>query len=107
MKPARRVGLTGVCAQAVCAGTIASSSGSATAAPAPRRNVRRRRCFLVRYKADLLLLSVTHGGLGPSQLPVALPPALSPSSGTAELLRCRAPAPRNGNLFFWPRARPC
>ncbi len=29
------------------AGTIASSIGSATAAPKPCRNVRRRRCFLV------------------------------------------------------------
>jgi len=35
-----------VTAIAVPAGTIESSSGSATVAPAPRRNVRRANCFL-------------------------------------------------------------
>src|ERR1700730_4973104 len=43
----RGFGLPAVCANAVAAGTIASSSGSASAAPAPRRTVRREMCFLV------------------------------------------------------------
>jgi hypothetical protein len=39
--PKRGRGRAGVCASAVIAGTIASSSGRATVAPTPRRNVRR------------------------------------------------------------------
>jgi len=40
--PAKRLfGAAAVCARAVAAGTIASSSGRATVIPAPRRNVRR------------------------------------------------------------------
>src|ERR1700730_11053365 len=47
--PVKRVfGLAAVLTRGVCAGTIESSSGSANAAPAPRRTVRRDRCFLVR-----------------------------------------------------------
>src|SRR6202047_2902034 len=46
--PVKRVfGLAAVLTRGVCAGTIESSSGSANAAPAPRRTVRRDRCFLV------------------------------------------------------------
>src|SRR5438034_319788 len=46
-KPRRRTGLAGVLASAVAAGTIASSNGSASVAPIPRRNVRRGRAFFV------------------------------------------------------------
>src|SRR5436189_4550634 len=37
-----------VCANAVAAGIIESSSGRPSIMPAPRRNVRRGKCFLVR-----------------------------------------------------------
>src|SRR5262245_4308314 len=47
MNPMCGVTFAAVCARAVCAGIIASSSGSPTATPAPRRNVRRDKCFLV------------------------------------------------------------
>ena len=47
MKPSRFVGRAAVRASAVAAGTMASSSGSASAAPAPRRNVRRGSDILV------------------------------------------------------------
>ena len=47
MKPSRRTGFADVFAMAESAGTIESSSGSATVAPIPRRKVRRCRCFLV------------------------------------------------------------
>ena len=41
--PTKRVfGARAVCASAVAAGIIASSSGSASVTPAPRRNVRAR-----------------------------------------------------------------
>src|SRR5262249_42207068 len=40
-------GLAAVCARAVQAGTIASSSGRPIVTPAPRRNVRRERCIFV------------------------------------------------------------
>src|ERR1700680_1630505 len=43
----RGFGLAAVCANATPAGTIASRSGSASAAPAPRRTVRRDMCFFV------------------------------------------------------------
>ena len=43
--PRRRTGFAGVCARAVIDGTMASSSGSATVAPMPLRNVRRGRAF--------------------------------------------------------------
>jgi len=46
-KPSRIRGLAAVCASAVMAGTIASSSGSDSVTPAPRRNVRRGMCFLL------------------------------------------------------------
>ena len=41
MKPSRGDGFAAVFASAVPAGTIASSSGSASVAPIPRRKVRR------------------------------------------------------------------
>ena len=47
MHPRRVFGVAAVCASAVPAGTIDSSSGSASVTPAPRRNVRRERCFFV------------------------------------------------------------
>src|SRR5437667_2669817 len=47
MNPRWGVGRAAVCARAVHAGIIASSKGRPTAMPAPRRNVRRERCFLV------------------------------------------------------------
>src|SRR4026209_906960 len=52
MAPNRNGVLAAVCAWAVSAGTIASSMGSAIAAPnVPRRNVRRDRCFFVMIMA--------------------------------------------------------
>ncbi len=46
--PNRVRGVAGVCASAVKDGTIASSSGKATVAPTPLRNVRRGNAVLVR-----------------------------------------------------------
>ena len=43
----------GVCAHAVAAGFIASSSGSAMVAPTPFSTVRREMCFLDKYMASL------------------------------------------------------
>src|SRR5688500_9354048 len=43
----RGFGVAAVCASAVAAGTIASTSGRASATPAPRRTVRRGMCFFV------------------------------------------------------------
>jgi hypothetical protein len=43
----RRTPAASVCANDVAAGSIASSSGNAMVAPAPRRKVRRGRLFLV------------------------------------------------------------
>src|SRR4051794_33051251 len=45
--PRRRTGLAGVAANAVMLGIMASSRGSASEAPAPRRKVRRGRAFFV------------------------------------------------------------
>src|SRR6186713_2177792 len=47
MQPRRVFGTAAVCARSVPAGTIESSSGSASVTPVPRRNVRRERCFFV------------------------------------------------------------
>src|SRR5215475_11241108 len=44
----RSFGAPAVCASAVAAGIIASSSGSASVTPAPLSTVRRERCFFVR-----------------------------------------------------------
>src|SRR6266568_1744867 len=52
----RGFGLAAVCANAVAAGTMASRNGSASAAPAPRRTVRRGMCFLVINMVDASLL---------------------------------------------------
>src|SRR5687768_14305782 len=54
-KPRRGCGAAAVCAHAVPAGIMASSSGSAMVAPAPLRTVRRDRCFLNRNISKLLL----------------------------------------------------
>ena len=52
--PNRVFGFAGVCASAVIAGTIASSTGSPTAAPMPRRNVRRgREVFVMNMVSQL------------------------------------------------------
>src|SRR5688572_24058291 len=53
-QPTKRCfGLAAVWASSVAAGTIASSKGSASVAPAPRRTVRREMCFLVRNMRPL------------------------------------------------------
>ena len=41
----RGFGVAAVCARSVAAGTIASSNGKASAAPVPRKKVRRTMCF--------------------------------------------------------------
>jgi hypothetical protein len=43
----RIFGVAAVCASAVAAGIIASSSGNASVTPAPRNTVRRLRCLFV------------------------------------------------------------
>ena len=47
MPQKRLFGSAAVLTSGVLAGTIESSSGSASVTPTPRRNVRRGRCFLV------------------------------------------------------------
>src|SRR6185503_413273 len=54
MNPSRVAGAAAVCANAVPAGIIASSSGSAIVAPAPFNTVRRDKCLRVRNIAALL-----------------------------------------------------
>jgi hypothetical protein len=49
--PRRRAGFAAVCASAESAGTMASSSGRASVAPSPRRNVRRGN--------DILLMNIS------------------------------------------------
>ena len=51
MKPSRAAGAAAVCARAVPAGIIASSSGSAIVAPAPLSTARRDRCLRVKNMA--------------------------------------------------------
>jgi hypothetical protein len=53
----RLTGAAAVRRSGVSAGTIDSSSGSASVTPAPRRNVRRAMCFFVTYIAVLLINS--------------------------------------------------
>src|SRR3954452_23827326 len=55
MKPARDGAAAAFDARAEAAGTIASSIGSASVAPTPRRNVRRDRCILVMNIRPLVL----------------------------------------------------
>src|SRR5690349_12218775 len=55
--PRRRSGRAAVWASATPAGTIASSSGNASAAPIPRNTVRRSRAFFV-----MNMLGVTSAG---------------------------------------------
>ena len=50
----RSFGFAAVCASAVAAGTIASSSGSASVTPAPLSTVRRERWRFVRNMVSLL-----------------------------------------------------
>src|SRR5512139_3590978 len=59
----RGMGLAAVFTWAVRAGTIASSSGSPSATPAPRRNVRRGNAILMMFMTTILLC------LSCSQLP--------------------------------------
>src|SRR5262245_38032657 len=47
MQAIRLFGFAAVRLKGVCAGTIDSKKGKAMVTPAPRRNVRRLRCFLV------------------------------------------------------------
>src|SRR6185503_19024935 len=54
MNPMCGFGLAAVWARAVQAGIIASRSGRPTVTPAPRRNVRRERCFFVMNDISLL-----------------------------------------------------
>ena len=55
----RGVGFAAVCASAVAAGIIESSSGSASVAPAPFRIVRREMCF---FEMNMFyLLAATFG----------------------------------------------
>src|ERR1700733_7653813 len=60
-KPTRGFTTAAVSASAVPAGIIASSKGSAIAAPAPFRTVRRDRCFLVRNMALCLQIFSRRG----------------------------------------------
>src|SRR5262245_59746070 len=64
MKPRRVVDAARVCANAVPAGIIASSNGSAIVAPAPLRTVRRDRCFPLRN--DITGLLAKAGPKGPA-----------------------------------------
>ena len=57
MKPTCGVAFAAVCASAVRAGIIASSSGRPIVAPRPRSTVRRVRCFLVTNMSLLLTRS--------------------------------------------------
>src|ERR1700704_308144 len=61
--PKRVPGFAGVFASAVYAGTIASSSGRDTAAPMPRRNVRRAREVFV---MNMVLRSLVRQGFRPA-----------------------------------------
>src|SRR5262245_4230232 len=66
--PRRRVGVAAVLARAVAAGTIASSSGNASVAPMPRRNVRRGMNRLVRNAGARLELDAGFIGIGLTQI---------------------------------------
>ena len=81
-----------VWASAVAAGTIDSRNGNASVTPAPCRNVRRDRCFLVHDSCH----TVTPSGLMTVRVePRALRPS-SFSSETGRFRRCRATATRTG-----------
>src|ERR1051325_7937929 len=70
MKPMRGEGFAAVCDKAVDAGIMASNNGSPTATPAPRRNVRRERCFFVMNMVAPNFISV-----GPTNRPTGGTPA--------------------------------
>src|SRR5207244_4426960 len=55
MQVSRLLGFAAVLLSGVCAGTIDSKNGNAIVTPAPRRKVRRERCFLVINMVALLL----------------------------------------------------
>src|SRR6266446_4252997 len=59
MNPQRAIGLAAVFASGVWAGTMDSRNGNATATPAPRRKVRRDKCFFVMNigAASLIIVS--------------------------------------------------
>src|SRR6476659_2044770 len=63
MNPRWGVALAAVCAKAVRAGIMASSSGNARAVPTPRSTVRRVRCFLVLNISNDSLYSLPGGHL--------------------------------------------
>src|SRR5919197_537428 len=93
----RGFGLAAVCASAVAAGTIASSSGSASVAPAPFKTVRREMCFLVRNingalltgHAQLIALSRLH-----VHLKCLAPDDADDDRRQAIVRRCRIPHDR-------------
>src|SRR6267142_4321843 len=108
MHPSRLFGLAAVLLSGVCAGTIDSSSGNATVTPAPRRNVRRERCFLVMNMACYLTLwEVTTTSTKSTEILcflcllwfLFLSTLLSPSSETARSSRCREQATRSDSRF--------
>src|SRR5437867_6282848 len=57
MHVSRLFGFAAVLLSGVCAGTMDSRNGNAIVTPAPRRNVRRERCFLV-----MNIVSSSHAG---------------------------------------------
>src|SRR5581483_3077651 len=68
----RGLGLAAVCASATPAGIMASSSGRARVAPAPRRTVRRDMCFFVRKFMDCGLLICDRPARGLARRPFAI-----------------------------------
>src|SRR5215470_2121633 len=54
----RLFGFAPVLLSGVCAGSMDSRNGNAIVTPAPLRNVRRERCFLVMNMAGLLTISL-------------------------------------------------
>ena len=85
--PKRRWGLAAVFAVAVNAGTIESSSGRATVAPIPRKNVRRGN--------DRLVMNI--GANSPQKTRLAADFTAGSSTSSDVLIRCR-----NGVLFTTP-----
>src|ERR1051325_2749665 len=71
IRPYRLTGLAAVFAIADSAGTMLSSSGSATAAPRPRRTIRREMAFLVMNMIALFALCSLLFALCSTQLSVA------------------------------------
>src|SRR5665213_2457627 len=108
MKPARRVGLAAVWANAVLEGIMESSRGRATVAPMPRRNVRRCKCFFVRnmdgqppnrFYLYTFYLSSARGVAATVVAPAA------PAGGIASASTERVTVIWNGGLLTTPRTR--